>query len=306
MEGSTPPEGKPTGGFDLAGLKPAEAGFIIDSESSLNHVYATFTDLLVRGRINATGSGDARAFWWNGARNDLNEFESLVVEACFSNGRTVPERNVRDALDGIDLDAFRSGVFMRAIRKGCYEPPSDMILGLIFQRDLFNRKVRPVALALMALSLGLPLFTFTILLSFLLFFVPIIGLGMFFLTFALFPLAVIGGFSGFAMVVWLNINAKKLRKDFVIPPEFIIAGFLLFFLLGHAGIGLMLYIYMRRSTTQLADLDRIMTAKGRAQRDRYLELRSYLSDYPLAQSRLANEFEPYAIAFAAIPRGIPS
>ncbi|MBI5229021.1 hypothetical protein HY991_02840 [Candidatus Micrarchaeota archaeon] len=108
--------------IDLRNLKPAEAGLFKERAVGLREVYATFADLVVRDRISVLGTAPKRVFSWFGDRKDLNEFESLVVEACFSSRSSITEMEVRAKLDRIDLKAFGAGVALRAVRKGFYYP----------------------------------------------------------------------------------------------------------------------------------------------------------------------------------------
>lgn len=300
--------------IDLEGLEPAETGLLVDGEIGAGEVYGTFADLLVKGYVAAVGAGNERAYNRIEAKTGLNEFESVIMESVFPSNGPVKHRELVSSLGNADLETFTSGVVIGAIRKGLYDLPPKTVLAVVFQYHMFNKKIRPLAQILMALSFFLPLYELLFFSTFFSFFLVIFypGIGpiltsLIYVLFAFFPLVGIGMLSGFALLLWLNINAKRIDRNFVLPMDVLLVGLGTFFVLGHAGFAMMLYRHMKKTNSELNNFDKYLTEKGKKHKQRYLELRSFLQSYPLSESRLSNEFEAFAISFDLRPEGtIPS
>jgi len=70
-------------------------------------------------------------------------------------------------------------------------------------------------------------------------------------------------------------------------------------------VNIMILATILRKDVDIKNIDCLLTDKGRAQKARYSELKGFLAANPLVESRLANEYESYAIAFGLRSLGIP-
>ncbi|OIO25766.1 hypothetical protein AUJ14_03540 [Candidatus Micrarchaeota archaeon CG1_02_55_22] len=287
--------------FDsLAGLTPAEAGLIVDHQAGIDEAYASFADLVVKGRVVFVGSPPNRVFSWDGKLDGLDAHEKFVLQTVFVEPKAGEEAASKR------IGSIRPLQFAASVADGCREDGVySFNAGEALYLNLAKYRLTWSAVLLGALFFLAPFLSF-LLAGLAVVSVSLAGYGSGQALFVAFSLAVmlwVPIYLGAIAIAVLGLSKKGFisvgRDEPTLPYKVLLvilgAVFWWFFLALLVIAGAI--IVFNLGVGVMTDLDSKLTPAGKKKKERYLELKEFLETHSLAQSRLANEYEPYRIAF---------